>query len=112
MIARVPVKVWDRTDTRLDANDVVFTVGTRDAEVAEDHTSNVEDPTGFLPNPETFPTVGRFAEAILDAVEDAGYSPEDYADAGRNETVLWAVVEDDPEESDGNEWVRFEEVEV
>jgi len=96
VILRVPVKVWDRSESRLDADDVVFTVGTAGAEFVEGDPS--EDPTGFLPD--GFASVGSVAEPVLDAVEEAGYDAADYADAGRSEAVLWATVEDDEDDLD------------
>lgn len=109
MIARVPVKLSRRDEDEVRGPTGRFlTVSTRGAEFEDAEPS--EDPTGILPD--GFATVGSLAEPILDAVEDAGYSADDYEIAvGESRVVLYAVVEEDPRDADGDEWVEFEEVE-
>lgn len=109
MIARVPVKTFYRPERKRGPTGLNFAVGTSEAEFGEADPS--DDPTGLLPD--GFATVGSLAEPVLDAVEDAGYSPEDYAerfdgDGYESEVVLYAVVEADPRDADGDEWVTFE----
>jgi len=115
MIVRVPIKACYRPSRKRGPTGLFFAVGTSEAEVGEE-TDASESPFGLLP--EGCATVGGVAEPVLDAAEEEGYAPEDYADrldtdddSYEQEIVLYAVVEDYPEDSDGTEWVRFEAVE-
>jgi len=112
MIARVPVKADYRPERERGPTGLNFSVGTSEAEFGT--ADPADDLFGLLPD--GFDTVARLAGPVLDAVEDAGYSPEDYADlfdgdGYESEVVLYAVVLKDPEDADGDEWVEFEAVE-
>lgn len=109
MIARLPVKLSRfPDDATRGPTGRILSVGTVEAEFEEVEPS--DDPTGLLPS--GVATVGSLAEPVLDAAEEAGYHADDYEIAvdDPHRTVLWAVVEDDPRDADGDEWVRFEEV--
>ena len=112
MIVRVPIKTFYRPERKRGPTGLNFSVGTSEAEFGDEAEAS-EDPFGFLPS--GFAQVGSVAEPVLDAVEAAGYAPEDYADrfdgdGYQSEVVLYAVVEDEPDDgADPSEWVRIED---
>lgn len=107
MNARLPVIVRRFEADGHSPEGRLFGISTREAEVEE--ADSTEDPIGLLP--QKFGTVAGLSNAVIEQVEEAGYDPEDYpVEVGEEETVLWAVVSADPRETDGSEWVEFEEV--
>lgn len=106
MNIRLPINVFDRAPEKRGPTGKYFAVGVNDAEFGDDVDVD-SDPAGFLPD--GFARVGSIAGPITDALDDEGYGADDFEFEGRQGgIVMWAIVEDDPADSEGTEWVTFE----